>query len=253
MIAGPSELPPLREVTESQSSYRVDGPIPVRATDLLDDDVLSVSDTVPSNDVGDAAPSMPASHLDSGYVDLSAASAVVQNIEPTDAPPAPRPRAVEDTQVKDLRATLLQEFLELHAKNHYALLGVVPDAQPDEIASAYKMRRERLSPESFGARDLATETEKLGLVHSAYDRAFFVLSDPKKRQAYDTELGLSGSVKPMPPKRVSPGSPNNNSAYENNARHPEDKTQPTLQQGHVSKVISGQHVRGGQRLHGRVS
>lgn len=63
--------------------------------------------------------------------------------------------------------------------NHYDTLGVAHDASADEIRAAYRRAARDAHPDKEGG-----STEAMQAVNAAYD----VLSDPKKRAAYD-EMG----------------------------------------------------------------
>lgn len=68
--------------------------------------------------------------------------------------------------------------------NHYALLGIAPNASSDEIRAAFA--REIARPRAFG-----------GLVELSV--AFEALRDPARRRAYDDMLGLNPVKAPPPP------------------------------------------------------
>ncbi len=65
------------------------------------------------------------------------------------------------------------------AKNYYVILGVSTDASPREIKAAYRKLAKQLHPDSSGkdSREFVDLQE-----------AYAVLSDPKRREAYDREL-----------------------------------------------------------------
>jgi CheY-like chemotaxis protein/tetratricopeptide (TPR) repeat protein len=98
------------------------------------------------------------------------------------AVPGGEARAMRST---DTRTVLLREFLGLHGKSHYEVLGLRPDASQEEIAAAYQEKTAALSPEQVGAVDLGSDTAKVEAVRAAYDRAFKVLADPAARRDYD--------------------------------------------------------------------
>lgn len=79
---------------------------------------------------------------------------------------------------------------------HYELLGVKPDATPEEIKKAYRKRARAVHPDTNpGAEDM------FALINAAYE----VLSDESSRAAYDRELkaqsssGYSSAPPPPPP------------------------------------------------------
>ena len=69
--------------------------------------------------------------------------------------------------------------------DHYALLGVRPDASPQEIESAYRR----------GALELGYRDGAWRELRDAYD----VLRDPDERARYDTER--TDSARPSPPNK----------------------------------------------------
>ena len=66
------------------------------------------------------------------------------------------------------------------ATDHYAVLGVTRDASPDEIKRAYRNLARRYHPDANRDDPHAEERFK------ELSRAYEVLSDPQKRQRYDT-------------------------------------------------------------------
>lgn len=65
-------------------------------------------------------------------------------------------------------------------KDYYAALGVSKDASQDEIRSAFRKLARKYHPDT--AEDKATAEERFKEINEAYE----VLSDPEKRQKYDT-------------------------------------------------------------------
>ncbi|MGC8760098.1 MAG: molecular chaperone DnaJ [Bryobacteraceae bacterium] len=81
------------------------------------------------------------------------------------------------------------------SKDYYEILGVKRDATADEIRKAYRRLARKYHPD-LNPGDKAAE-ERFKIVQEAYD----VLSDPKKRQMYDTygfysESGFPGAGQP---------------------------------------------------------
>jgi molecular chaperone DnaJ len=64
-------------------------------------------------------------------------------------------------------------------KSHYTVLGVEPDASPQQIKSAYRQRVKELHPDHYGQ-----DSGPFLAVQEAYD----VLSDPARRRRYDEQL-----------------------------------------------------------------
>ncbi|HEV2201522.1 MAG TPA: J domain-containing protein [Bryobacteraceae bacterium] len=68
--------------------------------------------------------------------------------------------------------------------DHYAILGVDASAETEVIQRAYARLLERYGPDNIDTRD----DEKLAVINTAYE----TLSDPEKRQAFDTLKGIAG-------------------------------------------------------------
>ena len=74
------------------------------------------------------------------------------------------------------------------AKSYYTVLGVEPDATPQQIKSAYRRRVKELHPDHYGQ-----DSGPFLAVQEAYD----VLSDPARRRTYDEQL--TGKRRRRPP------------------------------------------------------
>jgi len=68
-------------------------------------------------------------------------------------------------------------------ENYYAVLGIPIDANNDTLKRAYRQLARRFHPDLAGANPQAANEMK------RINRAYAVLSDPKKRQSYDTVIG----------------------------------------------------------------
>jgi len=88
-------------------------------------------------------------------------------------------------------------------ENYYAILGVPVDASNDTLKRAYRQLARRYHPDLAGANAAAaTEMKRI-------NRAYAVLSDPEKRQSYDTVIGgvidFRRGTRPRPqPQRFDP-------------------------------------------------
>lgn len=74
------------------------------------------------------------------------------------------------------------------AATHYDLLGLPPDASPDEIRAAYRALARRHHPDTQHGADPA-DHERSRHTMAALNAAWAVLGDPLRRQAYDAGLG----------------------------------------------------------------
>ncbi|HTJ41978.1 MAG TPA: J domain-containing protein [Kofleriaceae bacterium] len=100
------------------------------------------------------------------------------------APPNTTARAGADA-VRSLVAERLQ-LLERGA-DHFALLGVDPDAQPEDVRDAYFALARQLHPDRLAAIGVSDERREAQRLFAVINNAFAVLSNPKKRTEY---LGL---------------------------------------------------------------
>jgi curved DNA-binding protein CbpA len=64
------------------------------------------------------------------------------------------------------------------ARNYYVILGVEPDASPDQIKAAYRQKAKQLHPDHYEG-----SSEPFRDVQEAYE----ALSDPARRELYDAE------------------------------------------------------------------
>ena len=85
-------------------------------------------------------------------------------------------------------ATGTEPAADRHVSDHYALLGVRPDASPQEIESAYRRSALELGYQDGAWREL----------RDAYD----VLRDPEERAKYDSERDGFGPPKGAPQKKT---------------------------------------------------
>jgi len=81
------------------------------------------------------------------------------------------------------------------AKNYYEILGVNSDATQEQIKSAYRRQVKKLHPDHYGE-----DQGPFLAVQEAYD----TLSDPKRRNAYDSNLNRRSRPRP---RNVNPAEP----------------------------------------------
>jgi DnaJ-class molecular chaperone len=82
------------------------------------------------------------------------------------------------------------------AKTYYTILGVEPDATPEQIKSAYRQQVKHLHPDHYG-EDCAP--------FLAVQEAYNVLSNPARRRAYDENLARQRQQTQVRRRPVSPG------------------------------------------------
>jgi CheY-like chemotaxis protein/tetratricopeptide (TPR) repeat protein len=90
---------------------------------------------------------------------------------------------------QDLRQRILHEYLMIHGKSHYDVLGVGPHSTPAEVEQAV---RDKLAPFSeaamVGVEVTPAEKARLEAVRAAYREAGRVLTTPSERFDYDRSL-----------------------------------------------------------------
>ncbi len=72
--------------------------------------------------------------------------------------------------------------------NHYELLELPREAQPEEIERAYALVREAYAPGSLASYSVLDEQEAAA-VRQQVETAYAILSDPDRREAYNASLG----------------------------------------------------------------
>ncbi len=76
--------------------------------------------------------------------------------------------------------------------DHYAMLGVAPQAPADEIRKVYFNLARQLHPDRLTALGIADDAHVAHKVFAQLNSAFSVLSDSKRRTEYDALLGDGG-------------------------------------------------------------
>ena len=92
-------------------------------------------------------------------------------------------------QLIDARVALLDQ-----GADHYALLGVGPQASADEIRKAYFDIARQLHPDRLSAIGIADDNHVAHKVFAQLNTGFSILSDPKRRAEYDAMLARGGEA-----------------------------------------------------------
>lgn len=172
-----SDAPPTWSPAESSDAFSLErlGEASAHSSANLPD--LSEEFLAPSLDAMDAlgrgaAPSAAMEIQDSGVVSMDTPSLTMA-----------LPSLVSS---EDQKQIIYREYLGVHGKSHYEVLGVSPQARREEIIEAYERKSARFAPEAFASDETVTELSKLNALAAAYDRAFRVLMDPELRREYDS-------------------------------------------------------------------
>lgn len=103
-----------------------------------------------------------------------------------------RPQA-STAEVK-LALQLIQSiYLGLHDSNHYQVLGVTENTDPDSIEVAHEIKRKQFDLSNFSHMDLGEHYGHLEEICTALDRAHACLSDPDRRAEYDTTINATST------------------------------------------------------------
>lgn len=87
----------------------------------------------------------------------------------------------------------------------YSVLGVSPDADVQYIRKVYYELSRSWHPDQFYRRDIGAYKQKLEDIFVGINRAYTILTDPRRRSDYDTEHGSLARADPKPAPRR-PGS-----------------------------------------------
>src|SRR6185369_8521295 len=90
-----------------------------------------------------------------------------------------------DPQVEALRQEVLTQYLKIHGKNHYEVLGVAREAGPEDIAAAYAELGKQFRLERFRNVDLGRDYARLEEIHQILRQAFETLTSRAERERYD--------------------------------------------------------------------
>jgi CheY-like chemotaxis protein len=86
----------------------------------------------------------------------------------------------------ELRQRLLHEYLMIHGKSHYEILGVTPETPPSEIEEAVLAKLASFSDQDVASSELApADRARLDAVRAAITQAGRILCVPAERTDYD--------------------------------------------------------------------
>jgi CheY-like chemotaxis protein len=95
----------------------------------------------------------------------------------------------------DLREALLHEYLMIHGKSHYDVLGIAPQASAAEIEQAVRDKLAGFSDEAARSAELSpSDQARLEAVRNALAQAGRVLGDAAERASYDQSLAALQST-----------------------------------------------------------
>jgi tetratricopeptide (TPR) repeat protein len=89
-------------------------------------------------------------------------------------------------------------YLGLHEKNHYDVLGVIPETDENGIEVAYRIKRRQFDLAQFRECDLGEAYGHLEEICIALDEAYSTLGDPVRRAAYDASISTRREPAPSP-------------------------------------------------------
>ncbi len=119
------------------------------------------------------------------------------------------PTAQSDPQSTGLIHAEIAALDELHARvrsgNIYSILGVSPDADIQYIRKVYYELSRSWHPDQFYRRDIGVYKQKLEDIFVGINRAYTILTDPRRRSDYDSEHGGTAQADARPAPRR-PGS-----------------------------------------------
>lgn len=108
------------------------------------------------------------------------------------ASPSP---AAASAQPDKIRALIAERLAVLDGTgDHFALLGVAPEAGPDEIRTRYFALARHLHPDRLKAAGVEDETKEAQRLFARMNEAFTVLTDPDKRAKYQQVMRAGGEA-----------------------------------------------------------
>jgi curved DNA-binding protein CbpA len=121
-----------------------------------------------------------------------------------DDPVTPAGKPPEESEETDLIPAEREAIDELYARvrkgDVYSILGVSPDADVQHIRKVYYELSRSWHPDQFYRRRIGPYKQKLEDIFVGVNRAYTVLTDPRRRADYDQEHGTvaRSDIKPAP-------------------------------------------------------
>jgi curved DNA-binding protein CbpA len=98
-------------------------------------------------------------------------------------------------RINEVRAVIAQRLLLLdQGADHFELLGVSPDAPPDDIRKAYFALARQLHPDRLAALGIDDSPRDAQRLFAQVNTAFAILSDEARRQEYASMLRRGGEA-----------------------------------------------------------
>ncbi len=105
------------------------------------------------------------------------------------------PRHVDPARADEVRALIAQRLLLLdQGVDHFQLLGVAPDAPPDDVRMAYFALARQLHPDRLTALGIDDDLRDAQRLFAQVNTAFAILSDRARREEYLQVLRRGGTT-----------------------------------------------------------
>jgi tetratricopeptide (TPR) repeat protein len=82
------------------------------------------------------------------------------------------------------KAEIDRMYTNLDRRDHFALLGVEPDTQPEQVRASYHHLAKKWHADNYAKMDLGPHKKKLDTIFQRIGEAYETLSNPKKREEY---------------------------------------------------------------------
>jgi DnaJ-class molecular chaperone len=92
------------------------------------------------------------------------------------------------SRVDQLAAFVQQVWPDLDLFTYYQLLEISEDAAPDDVRAAFYRQAARLHPDRFAGLADSALRKQLVAIYARVAEAYKILSEPRKRAAYDSGL-----------------------------------------------------------------